>query len=114
MNYKELIHLLNLTNGVSFNEFIEWAQYPEYEKDNNVPEDEWFYSPETMSQIGEVNLVHNKQYNDIWKYVFYFKKHDIYLSIDCSYDSYEGIDYSCPHFYESRPKEVTVTVYNKI
>lgn len=114
MNFNELLNFLNLKNRTSVCTFIEWAGDPDYAKDNNLPEEDWFYSREEMDKIGDVEMVHDERHNDIWKYVVHFLDHDIYLTIDASYDSHEGIDFDYPSIYESRPREVTVTLYDRV
>ena len=50
-----------------------------------------------------------EKYHIVW----YFKDHDLYIRLDGYYTSYNGTDFDDYEFYEVRPKQVTITVYEK-
>lgn len=47
---------------------------------------------------------------DEWYAVRYFDKYDVYVRIDGFYSSYNGTDFE-NDWYEVKPKEVQITVY---
>lgn len=85
-------------------------------KNAEITVDEFAYEDYDMPELGEIEEVYAKGgegEGEDWERVYYFKDHDVYISVKGAYASHYGCDFDDwdEAVSEVRPKEKTITVY---
>jgi hypothetical protein len=81
----------------------------------NARRNEWLESL-GLGPIEEVASKGGEGEGEEWYVVYHFPKHNIYLKCDGFYQSYNGTEFydGWDDCFEVKPKEITVTVYEKL
>lgn len=66
--------------------------------------------------VGEFEMVDSyggEGEGETWYQVVHLKNDDIYVKLDASYQSYDGVDFDSAEILEVKPKQQTKTVYEE-
>jgi hypothetical protein len=112
---KNLLDQKEVTPGVLYlgdddGEFGDSEELLNYlnESDQNTVES---YIVKLVGPFEEVYQQGGEGEGDNYSIVWHFIDHDVYLRVDAYYSSYEGIYWDESNFYEVKPKEKTIVVY---
>lgn len=114
MNAKELIKELKeaIESDAGIHEFLEIESLDK--EDLNGDGDEAYADLVPFEQVEHDRKRVGYDGLDDVRYVYHFKKYDIYLAIDGTYSSWVGSDFDKSKWYEVKPETVSVVRYKKV
>jgi len=83
-------------------------------KELNITKSDFAYDDFDHKPFGTIKTVNRRGgegRGEDWNVVKYFVDHDVYISLDGYYSSYDGTDFYGFELEEVFPKEKTITVY---
>lgn len=114
MNAKELIKELKeaIASDNGLHEFLEIETLDK--EDLNGDGDEVYADLVPFEQVEYDRARAGYDMPDDVRYVYHFKKYNIYLAIDGTYSSWVGSEFDENSWYEVKPETVSVVRYKKV